>query len=520
MKRLALSAALVATLLAGCTRSLEPSYERAATPVPLGWPVGDAYLRSTEAGLPTLDYRDIFRDPGLQAVIAEALANNRDLRVAAANVASARALYRVERSARLLRVDAGGGATLSRRSTAGISTGSAGGTGTGTDTGTDTGTGTQPTPGTGTISGSGGGGVGANYNLDIGVSSFELDLFGRVRSLSNAALAEYFATEAAVRTARLTLVAEVASAYLTYATDISLLRIARATEANAAQSVRITQARLSGGIAPRTDLRQAETILLTARADVANLTTIAAQDVNALQLLVGAPVAPALLPGGIETIDGLLGEVPAGLDSAILLRRPDIVQAEFVLRAANARIGAARAAFFPSISLTAIAGLASGGLTSLFSGDAFNFNAGPAVNLPIFDGGARRGNLAFSQAQRDLNLAQYERTIQVAFREVADGLARRGTIAREFAARQDRVAAALDNYTLTNAAYRGGVGTFLVSLDAQRTLYEAQQQLVTTRLTRADNLVTLYRVLGGDQTIAGDPAAAATIASPEDLPRP
>lgn len=473
MRRVALAAAASAMLLGGCTRSLEPGYARPIAPVSAGWPVGDAYLRSTEAGLPTLDHRQIFRDPRLQAVIARALANNRDLRIAATNAVSARAQYRIERSARLPRVDANAAATLGRRSTAGSSI-------------------------------PGGGGITDSYSVDAGVSAFELDLFGRVRSLSNAALSEYFATEAAVRTARLVLVADVASAYLSYATDVALLRIARATEANAARSVRITGLRLRGGVAPRTDLRQAETILLTARADIANLTTVAAQDVNALTLLVGAPVEPALLPGAIETVDGLVGEVPAGLSSAILLRRPDVVQAEYVLRAANARIGAARAALFPSINLTAIAGLASVGLTSLFGGNAFNFNAGPAVNIPIFDGGARRGNVALTQAQRDLTLARYERTIQVAFREVADGLARRGTIDREIAARRERVAAAQDNFNLTDAAYRGGIGTFLASLDAQRVLYEAQQQLVTTRLTRADNLVTLYRVLGGDQTIASE----------------
>lgn len=519
MNRLALSAAIAAMLLAGCTGSLEPRYERMPAPVSSGWPVGDAYLRSTEAGLPTLDYRQIFRDPRLQAVIVQAVANNRDLRIAAANVASARALYRVERSARLPDVGANGSFRVNRASTAGRPGGSgAAGTSAGASTGgtvTDgTGTaGTSANSGGSTTLG-GGSGVNTNYSLDVGVSSFELDLFGRVRSLSNAALAEYFATEAAARAARLTLLAEVASAYLTYASDLSLLRIARQTEASAARSVEITRLRLRGGVAPRTDLRQAEDILLTARADIASLTALAAQDVNALTLLVGAPVDPTLLPDGIESVDGLVGEVPAGLNSAILLRRPDVVQAEFVLRAANARIGAARALLFPSISLTAIARLASGGLTSLFSGHAFNFNAGPAVNIPIFDGGARRGNVVYSQSQRDLALAQYERTIQTAFREVADGLARRGTLAQEVAARRERVAAAQDNYTLTDASYRGGIDTFLNSLDAQRTLYQAQQDLVTIRLTRADNLVTLYRVLGGDQTMADDPAAM------PNLPRP
>lgn len=480
-----LAASAAAFLLAGCA-TLEPAYERTVLPVPESWPVGDAYLRSTEAALPTLDQREIFRDERLQALIAQALANNRDLQIASVNVVSARALYRVERSALRPTVGATGDLAVVRGSTAGDESGNGG----------DGDTSTQVAVG-------------------VGVSAFELDLFGRVRSLSNAALAEYFVTETAARTARLTITAEVATAYLAYATDSSLLQIARATQASAARSVDLTRTRVRGGIAPRTELRQAETILLTARADIETLTTLMAQDLNALQLIVGAPIEPSLLPGAVEDVDTLVGEVPAGVSSTILLRRPDVVQAEFRLRAANARIGAARAAFFPTVSLTAVAGLASRGLTSLFSDDAFNFTAGAAIGLPIFDGGARQGNLAFTRAQRDLAVAQYERTIQVAFREVADALARRGTIDREIAAREERVAAAQDNYTLADQAYRGGIGTFLTSLDAQRTLYQAQQELVTARAARAENLVLLYRVLGGDQRVAGDPAAGVRLSSSE-----
>ncbi|GGE89903.1 efflux transporter outer membrane subunit [Sphingomonas prati] len=506
---------LAVLLLGGC--SLEPRYERTTPPVTTSWPVGDAYLRRTEATLPTLSYTDIFRDPKLQAVIAQALTNNRDLRIAAGNVASARALYRVERSSLFPQVDATGRVQLGDNGSSGTSnvntgTGNVGaGTGTG---GIGTGTGGTGNGNGGVVTTGGGSGFYDQYSINVGVSAFEVDLFGRIRSQSRAALATYFSTEAAARATRLSLVAEVASAYLTYASDRSQLAIARATEASAARSVTLTRARLQGGIAPRTDLRQAETVLLTARADTATLTTALAQDVNALTLLVGAPVDPALLPASIESVDGLLAEVPAGLNSDILLRRPDVVQSEFDLRATNARIGAARAAFFPTISLTSLAGLASGALGSLFSGGAFNWSASPTVTLPIFDGGANRGNLAYARAQQQVALATYEQTIQTAFREVSDALARRGTIDRELAARRELTAAAQDNYYLTERSYRGGIGTFLNSLDAQRTLYNAQQQLVTTRLTRADNLVTLYRVLGGDAQIAGDPAAAAVMRSP------
>jgi multidrug efflux system outer membrane protein len=452
---------LLATSLAGCT-NLEPKYVQPEPPVPASWPLGDAYLRQSEAALPSLTYRDVFRDPRLRVLIDRALVNNRDLRIAAANIQSARAQYRVQRSEQLPHVDAGGGAN---------------------------------------VSGGGGQGTSDRYNVDVGVSRFELDLFGRVRSLSNSALNQYFATEAAARATRLTLTGEIATAYFTLAADRTLLAIARATEANATRFAELTGARLRGGIASRIDLRQAQTILEQARSDVASQTSNVAQDRNALQLLVGAPVADADLPPSIEAVDGLVAELPAGLDSRILLRRPDVVEAEYNLRAANARIGAARAAFFPTISLTGLLGLASSGLTGLFSGGAFNFSGGANASLPIFDAGANRGNLQFARAQRELFLARYEQTIQTAFREVSDALARRGTIGAQFAAQTRLVADAQDNYTLTQARYREGIENFLATLDAQRTLYSAQQSLVRTRLERATNLATLYQSLGGDALI-------------------
>ncbi|HEY0413078.1 MAG TPA: efflux transporter outer membrane subunit [Allosphingosinicella sp.] len=453
---------LLAASLVGCT-SLEPKYVQPEPPVPPSWPIGDAYLRQSEAELPSVSYRDIFRDPKLRALIGQALLNNRDLRIATANIASARAQYRVQRAQQLPQVDAGAGANVS--------------------------------------GGGGGQGTSTRFNVDVGVSRFELDLFGRLRSLSNSALNQYFATEAAARAARLSLTGEIATAYFTLAADRTLLAIARATEANAARSVQLTGARLQGGIASRIDLRQAQTILEQARSDVAGQTSAVAQDRNALQLLVGAPIDDADLPPSIEAVDGLVAELPAGLDSRILLRRPDVVEAEFQLRAANARIGAARAAFFPTISLTGLLGLASGGLISLFSGGAFNFNAGASASLPIFDAGANKGNLEYSRAQRELFLARYEQTIQTAFREVSDALARRGTIEAEVAAQTRLVADAQDNYALTEARFRAGIDNFLATLIAQRTLYSARQSLARTRLERATNLADLYRTLGGDALI-------------------
>lgn len=457
-------ASIAALALAGCT--MEPHYQRPEAPVPPSWPAGDAYLRQSEAALPSLSRRDIFRDPNLQALIDSALANNRDLRVAAANVAAARAQFRVQRADLFPHVDAGAGASIGDR---------------------------------GNVAGNGnGGGTQESYSADLGVSAFELDLFGRVRSLSHAALQDYFATEAAQRATRLALIGEIANAYLAYAADRSLLAIAVATRDNAQRSVQLTDQRLRGGIASRIDLRQAQTILETAQSDVASQTTAVAQDRNLLQLLVGAPIDDALLPASLDAVDGQLGELPAGLSSEILLRRPDVVEAEYRLRSANARIGAARAAFFPRISLTGLLGVASDALSSLFTGGAFTWNAGASASLPIFDAGANRGNLRLSEAQRDAALAQYEQTIQTAFREVSDALARRGTIDAQLGAQRRLVAAAADNARLTDARYRGGIDTFLDSLDAQRTLYGAQRTLIATRLARAGNLVDLYTSLGGD----------------------
>jgi multidrug efflux system outer membrane protein len=467
MTRRLLPALLALTALAGC-KTMEPKYAQPAPPVPMSWPQGDAYLRRSEAALPSVTWLDIFRDPRLQHLVQQAIVTNRDLRVAAANIESARALYRVQRADLFPTVTGGGGVTAS-------------------------GTGDQ--------------GPNTRFSADVGTSNFELDLFGRIRSLSNAQLNQYFGTEAAARATRLTLVGEIATAYFTYAADQSLLRISRETEAAAARATTLTNARLQGGISSRIDLRQAQTVLEQAKSDVAAQITRVAQDRNALQLLVGAPIDNADLPPSIEAVDGLVRALPAGLDSTILLRRPDVVEAEFQLIAANARIGAARAAFFPRISLTGLLGLASNALGALFTGGAFNYTAGANASLPIFDAGATRGNLQYAEAQRRLFLARYEQTIQTAFREVSDALARRGTIGAQFAAQTRLVAAAQDSFTLNEARYRNGIASFLDVLDAQRTLYTAQQSLVRTRLTRATNLADLYRTLGGDQSI--DTAAIA-----------
>lgn len=476
------AALVIAGLLASC--SMAPKYVQPDLPVPQSWPVGDAYLAQSEAALPVNSYTDVFVDPRLRQVIEQALANNRDLRVAAANIAATRAQYRIQRAQILPEITASAGGTRFDNGTANQNRNQ--GTGVGTGTGTGTGNTTNFSN------------AGSRYTADIGTTAFELDLFGRLQSLSDAALNRYFGTEAAARATRLTLVGDVADAWLTYAADRSLMQLAQDTAANARESVKLTRLRLDGGIAPRTDLRQAEQVLAAAEADIAGLTTALAQDANALQLLVGAPVDPALLPQSIADARGAVKELPAGVDSTILLRRPDVLQAEYELRAANAEIGAARAALFPRISLTGLAGLASNALSALFTGGAFNYSVGADVSYSLFAGGAVRAGVAQTQAQRDAAVATYEGAIQAAFRDVSDALARRGTIAEELRANSASVAAADDNYKLTDMRYRGGLESFLASLIAQRTLYTAQRTLVASQLVEASNLVTLYRSIGGE----------------------
>ena len=447
---------LVGLSLAGC--SLAPRYQQPQLPTPASWPAGDPYLMQSEAELPKVGYRDVFTDPRLQTLMVQALANNRDLRAASANILAARVQYRIQRAERLPQVDVDGRYTRT------------------------------------------GGGSAPNveaYSAQVGVTAFELDLFGRVRSLSDAALNRYFATEAATRATRLTLLGDVAEVWLTYGADASRLKIAQDTVVSAESSVRLTRARLKGGIAPRTDLRQAETVLAAAQADVASLRTALAQDLNALQLLLGAPLDQNLMASSIEDASQGLKTLPVGLPSQVLLRRPDVVQAEYGLRAANAEIGAARAALFPTISLTGALGYASPALSSLFNDGAFTRSFTPSVTLPIFRAGAGLAGVAASQAQRDAALAAYEKAIQSGFRETADALARQGTLAEELTATRTQLNAAQDTMTLTEARYRGGVDTFLANLVAQRSLFTAQSAYVASQLAAAVNRVDLYRAVGG-----------------------
>jgi len=478
----------VAALLATSCTTMEPKYARPSPSIPASWPVGDPYLVATEAGLPAVTYKQVFTDTRLQTLIAQALDNNRNLMAAAANVAAAREQYRIQRAQQFPTLDANAGATLSGNRGGGSGSG-ANGNGSGTGTGGSRGS----------------GGVSAQFQAGLSVPSYEVDLFGRLRSLTDVELNRYLSTEAGARATRLTLVANIASEWLDYAADSSLLLIDEQTAASAQKTVRLTRIRLEGGVAPRTDLDQAEQILDTAEADLARQRTAVAQDVNALQLLVGGPVDPALLAHSIDEAFGTVAPMPTGLDSYVLLRRPDVVQAEYDLRAANANIGAARAALFPRITLTGLLGFASSALLKLFTGGAFGWSAGANASYTIFQAGAGHANVRLTEAQKRAAIATYQGTIQTAFREVSDALARRGTMNDEIAARQRQQAETADTYLLTEARYNAGIDPFLNVLDAQRSYYAAQQTLVNTKLTAAQNIVDTYSAIGGDTILEGTP---------------
>ena len=437
---------------------MDPPLPVMPLPVPESWPAGDPYLLQTEATLPSLTYQDVIRDARLLELIEQAKGNNRDLRLAATNIAAARAQAQVTRAGRLPEVTA----------TTGVS-----------------------------VRGDDSGNSQTDLNLGLSVPAFELDLFGRLASLARADQERLLATEAGARSVRLALVADIARGWAAYAADETLLSIAERTAANAERSVSLTEARLKGGIVPKTDLLQAQQILETARSDLAEQRTALAQDRNLLQLLVGAPVEDRLLPATIDEIAPSFVAPPAGLDSRVLLRRPDIVEAEFQLRAANAEIGAARAALFPTISLTGLLGLASDALGGLFSGGAFSWTAGADARYSIFNAGAGKARVRVTEAQRDAALAIYERAIQTGFREVSDALADRGTLGDRLRSAQAQVAATSEAARLVDDRYREGIDPYLTTLDAQRSFYAAQRAQVLVQLADLQNVATLYQVLGG-----------------------
>ena len=458
---------LLLLALSACT--MAPDYIRPEPPVPAAWPSGPAYSAETgtaaDKAVAEIPWREFFIDPRLQKVIELSLANNRDLKVATLNVERFRAFYQIERAQLLPQLNASAAGSVQR----------------------------VPAD----LSGNDSPEIRRQYSVGIGVSAYELDLFGRVQSLKEEALEAYFATEEAQRAARISLIAAVAQSYLTLAADQEALALARQTLESRQSSFGLIDKRFNAGITSALDLHQAQTLVDGARVQSVLATRLVAQDENLLVLLVGAPLPAELLPMQLGDATTLLQELAPGLPSESLLRRPDIIQAEHRLKGANANIGAARAAFFPRIALTGSVGLGSDQLTGLFKSGAGAWSFAPQITLPIFDAGRNRANLKVSQVEREIAVAAYENAILTAFREVADALAERGTIDELLAAQQSLTAATAESARLSLVRYDKGADSYLSVLDAQRALFVTEQSLISARLSRLINLVTLYKVLGG-----------------------
>jgi multidrug efflux system outer membrane protein len=452
--------AALALLLGGCA-SMAPPYERPAAPVASSFP--DATQAAAATGPSTtqpaaaIDWQQFFTDPRLQRLIGLSLQNNRDLRVAVLNVERVRAQYQVQRSEQFPTLFLGATGLY------------------------------QPN--------ADGQGNRSYYTAGLNITGYELDLFGRVRSLTDAALQQYFASEEARKAAQISLVAAVANTYLTLLADEAQLQVARQTLDTREQGFKLLQLKFDNGALSEYDLAQAVTLVEGAKAAVALLARQRMQSENALTLLVGQPLPADLPPPLSLESQGLMADLPAGLPSALLERRPDVRQAEAQLRSANANIGAAKAAFFPTITLTGSVGLASADLGGLFDNRAWQF--APRITLPIFDGGFNQANLEVSQANRDIAVEQYQRSIQVAFREVADALAGRATYGEQLRAQQAQTAAEQRRSDLAELRFRNGVASFLDVLDAQRALFQTQQATIVVQAAQQQNLVTLYKVLGG-----------------------
>ena len=498
------ASALALLALAGCT-SLAPDYARPMLPVPatLNGTNGPNGSEGTALAPETgpMGWQEFLQEPRLRELVALALQNNRDLRVAVLAIEKARAQYGVEQSNRFPAV----GATAAGNRTR-----------TADDLNTS---GRSPTS--------------SQYSAQLGFSSYEIDFFGRVKNLNEAALQEFLRTTENRRSVQLSLVAEVANAWLTLDADGRRLQLAQDTLRSRQKSYELTERSHALGAASGLTLAQAQTTVDTARADVAAFTSQVARDRNALALLAGAPVPAALLPDGanpgataspaqaasasasvapapsLAAPAATLLAVPGDLPSSVLLNRPDVRAAEYTLRGAYASIGAARAAFFPSITLTASAGTASNALSGLFDGGNGTWSFAPQIRLPIFDAGRNRANLQIAETARDTALAQYDKAVQTAFREVADALAERATLAERLQAQQSLQAATLKALQLSEARYRLGADSYLPVLDAQRALYSAQQTLIGLALAEQANRITLYKVLGGRwiDTTPGDSTA-------------
>lgn len=450
--------------LAGCV-SLDPHYERPEHIVSTTTPAGEAYgkVQGTPVSYRDISWKDYVLNPQLRQVVAMALDSSRDLREAVASVKSAHAEYGEQRADLFPTLSADVSGTRSRALT---------------------GEGNQTA-------------LSNSYSAEGSVSSFELDLFGKNQSLTRQQYETYLGTLEGARSTRLTVLYNTIDYWLQLAADRSNLAVAKETAESARQSLDVTRKRMQDGVDSMVDVASAETTYHSAQADVASYTTSVAQDKNALDLVVGKSVPDNLLPQGIESIGNALREVPAGVSSDALNNRPDVLQAEHNLKAANANIGAARANFFPSISLTASGGVGSSELSSLFRNGAGIWSFAPSISLPIFSGGYNVSYLKYTKAQKEYYVAAYEKAVQTAFQEVSDALARRGTINDQLNSQRNNVAASQTYYHLADLRYQNGVDTYLNALTAQRTLYTARTSLVSVEQAYYQNLNTFYKVMGG-----------------------
>jgi multidrug efflux system outer membrane protein len=448
---------------------MAPKYTRPDAPVPADWPIGAAYKETksmaSAPAAPELPWRKFITDERLQKIIETALNNNRDLRMAALNVERARALYGIQRASLLPSVNAVGMMSKQLVPADLSSTGSAMTT--------------------------------EQYSVNLGITSWEIDFFGRIRSLKDRALEEYLATDQARRSAQIMLMSTVTQAYLALAADREAFKLVASTLEAQEASYKLIRKRYDVGLSSELDLRRAQSQVDIARGDVARYTQLVAQDENALNLLVGSPMPQELLPSDLGSVSPPQ-EISPGLSSELLLRRPDVLAAEHQLKAANANIGAARASFFPRISLTTAIGTASADLSGLFKAGQGTWSFAPQIIMPIFD--ARTWSAYdVTKLEKEISLTQYEKAIQTAFREVADALAMQGTVNQQIAAQESLVNAFAITYRLSTARYEKGIDNYLSVLDAQRSLYGAQQGLIMLRLAHLNNRVTLYKALGGGE---------------------
>ncbi|MBX8538889.1 efflux transporter outer membrane subunit [Pseudomonas cichorii] len=449
-------------LLGGCI-NLAPEYQRPDAPVAQQW----LPVKAAESGTvaPSIEWKTFFTDNRLVKLQELALSNNRDLRLASLNIEKAQAQYRIQRAASLPTISAGVSGTKSR------------------------------TPGS--MSSTGTASTSHEYSAQVGMTSYELDVFGRIQNLQDEALEDYLALTETRRSTQISLVAEVATAWLTLAADNQLLQLAQETLTSQQQTYDLTRRSHALGGSSGLSLVQAQTTVESARGDVAEYASQILQDQNALRLLVGSDIPKDLLPGSDLQSAAQLVQVPDELPSSLLQRRPDVLAAEHSLKSANIDIGAARAAFFPTISLTANAGSASSSLSSLFKAGSGAWTFAPSISVPIFDGGANRATLDAAKVEREIQVQTYQQTIQSAFKEVADALAVRSTLDERLAAQQALTDASRKSFELSDALYRGGSQSYLEALTAQRSLYSAEQDLITLRLSEQSNRVSLYKVMGG-----------------------